>query len=179
MMRRFLVAALALAGLSCGDADTFDPFYLRLRAPSGMEGAGPAILPGAVDRIEVILDPADNVRFDEMVFPELEGGDAVARISPAGEYVISFNAAWIDRNREDTDVTWLVTIPLYIDGVQMEAPANPPQLRVRFVQSGAFGDEAIAEDIRTFPWPPEPGVETTIQLICAVGAEMECQTPTR
>ncbi len=176
-MRRLLLASL-LGLLACGDGSTFDTFTLRARAPSGMEGAGPAIVPGAVDRIDVVIDPADNVSFDPVTYPPFEDGDVTVRISPAGEYVLALQRGWIERNLQMTDNSWIVDIPLYIDGMQGPVPANPT-VRVFFVQFiEGLGEEPIGEGASGLAWPPDPGSLPTIQLLCRVGYETECQTPT-
>lgn len=176
-MRRWL-PLLLLGLLSCGDGSAFDTFTLRARAPSGMEGAGPAIVPGAVDRIDVVIDPADNVTFDAVNYPPFEDGDVSVRISPAGEYVLALQRGWIERNQETTDTSWIVDIPLYVDGTQ-EPVAGDPTVRILFVQFiEGLGEEPIGEAARGLPWPPDPGSLTTIQLTCRVGYETECQTPT-
>jgi len=179
-MRRFL-PLLALALLSCGDGSTFDTFTIRARAPSGMEGAGPAIVVGAVDRIDVVIDPADNVSFDPVNYPPFEGDDVIVRISPAGEYVLSLQAAWVERNLERTDTSWIIDIPLYLDGVQdTPPPGGSPSVTVFFNQfGGPLGEEPIGVSAPVaLPWPPEAGSLTTIQLLCRDGYETECQTPT-
>lgn len=177
-MRRAL-PLLLLGLLSCGEGSTFDTFTIRVRAPSGMEGAGPAIVPGAVDRIDLVIDPADNISFDPVNYPPFEDGDASVRISPAGEYVLALQAGWIDRNMEMTDTSWIVDIPLYVDGVQ-EPVSGDPTVRIFFIQFiPGLGEEIIGEAARGLPWPPDPeAAPTTIQLTCRVGYETECQTPT-
>ncbi len=176
-MRRWF-PLLALSLLSCGDGQTFDTFMVRARAPSGMDGAGVAIVPGAVDRIDVVIDPADNVSFDAVNYPPFEDGDVNVRISPAGEYVLSLQAAWIERNMEMTDTTWIIDIPMYVDGTQELPLTGDPTIRVFFVQFGALGEDNIGEASRGLPWPPEAGSTLTIPLTCRIGYETECQTPT-
>jgi len=176
-MRRVL-ALLAFAALSCGDGTTYETFTIRARAPSGMDGAGPAIVPGAVDRIDVVIDPADNVTFDPVNYPPFEDDEVIVRISPAGEYVLSLQGPWVERNLERTDTTWIIDIPMYLDGVQ-ELPIADPTVTIYFNQyGGPLGEEPIGEASRGLPWPPEPGSTLTIPLTCRIGYETECQTPT-
>jgi hypothetical protein len=178
-MRRVL-PLLLLGLLSCGDGSTFDTFTIRARAPSGMEGAGPAIVPGAVDRIDVVIDPADNVTFDPMPSMSFEGEDVLVRISPAGEYVLSLQSAWIERNMVMTDTSWIVDIPLYVDGAQEPVSGNPA-LTIYFNQlGGPLGEELIGQSApQGLVWPPPTDAPpTTLQVLCRVGYETECQTPT-
>ncbi|MBO6935620.1 MAG: hypothetical protein JJ863_11615 [Deltaproteobacteria bacterium] len=176
-MRR-LLPLLLLALLSCGDGSTFETFMVRARAPSGMDGAGVAIVPGAVDRIDVVIDPADNVSFDPVNYPVFEDGDVTVRITPAGEYVLALQQGWIERNMEMTETTWIIDVPMYVDGTQELPLSGDPTIRIFFVQFGALGEETIGEASRGLPWPPEPGSTLTIPLTCRIGYETECQTPT-
>lgn len=177
-MRRCL-PLVALALVSCGDAATFETFTIRARAPGPSDGAGPAIVPGAVDRIDVVIDPADNVSFDPVNYPPFEDDTVTVRISPAGEYVLALQAAWIERNLVMTEDRWIVDIPLYIDGVQEVPLSGDPTIRVLFTQfGGPLGEDTIAEAVRGLPWPPEAGSTLTIPLTCRVGYDTECQTPT-
>ena len=172
--------ALALtAAMACGDtAPTFELFYIRARAPSGMEGAGPAIVSGAVDRIDLIVDPADNGTFMNFNYPPFEDDQVVVRRTSAGEYQISLGLGWIEANEQRTDNSWFVDIPLYVDGEQ-SVLAPDPDVTVRFVQFAAGGEEEIGSAVRVgLAWPPEPGTTVTLPLTCRAGYDTECLTPT-
>ena len=178
-MRRFLLAVLSLGALACGgdDAVGIEPFYLRARAPNEALGAGVPIVPGAVDRIDVVLDPANNGTFENLNYPPFEDGDVIVRRSAAGEYVISLGQGWIDRNRVTTD-SWYVDVPLYVDG-DPSLTAPDPDLYVRFIRFGELGEEEIGSVTRlAVPWPPDPGSTLTLQVTCRAGYDAEYTTAT-
>ena len=173
-LRRVAFAVSALALVSCGD-DFFPTFTLRLRAESLADGANSEVVAGAVDLIDVVIDPANNVDFD--VFEYAPGVDHNVRRTAAGEYQLSLLLEYIEANRVSTDTSWYVDVPLYIDGLQGE-PVTTTRLTVLFSRSGDAGREIIAEARRDFPWPPESGDLTAITVFCLDGYDMQCQTPT-
>lgn len=169
---RFFILALALFGLSCGDAS--DGHILRIRADDGSIG-GNIIIQNAVQQIEILITPdLANGRFEAMEPRMLEGGTVEVRVSAAGEWVLRLNREYIDENAYTAGTTFAIDVPLYTE--QEDNPAiRDPTLNVRFFRNG----ERIAEsNPRFLLWPPPPADDpmgmTDIVVQCPEMFRLQC-----
>ena len=149
-----------------------EPFVVNILASNS---TGPVIRP-AVDRIEILIDPAENVRFDAISPTEYDDG-VEASVTSAGEFRLRLARSWIDENWLENGSTFRVEVPLYHDGDVPDVPN--PLMRVNFLRAprGGGSEEVIADTQqgRNIDWPLEPGGEVSVQVQCRLGFELQCQ----
>ncbi|MEZ4252480.1 MAG: hypothetical protein R3B99_30085 [Polyangiales bacterium] len=163
---RSLLLALLLA--SCGGGGA-DPFVLAIVGDDGSVGGAP-IARSAIDRVQVVLVPqAIDGPFAPMAEQVFDGGAATARVTAAGEWVLTLERAWLDDNAESTDALRLFVLlapEATTDGATLD-----PSLRVLFYR----GTEVVAESTPRFvEWPLVPGNETNVTVVCRAGAADAC-----
>lgn len=154
---------------SCG-GDAADPFVLQVVGDDGSVGST-AIARAAIDRVQVVLTPqAIDGPFAPMAERVLAGGDATARVSAVGEWVLTLERAWLDDNAQDAGGSFRFFVLLQPEE-SMDGATLDPSLRVLFYR----GTEVVAESTPRFvEWPLRAGAETNVTVLCRSGASDLC-----
>lgn len=170
-MRSF-VLGLALFSLSCGDSTS--AFTLQIIGSSG-GGDRIAVQGSAVDQIILILDPALNVRFPPRPEESYEDGDVLTRVAAAGEFVITLQQAYLERNViPRPGGGFEIDVPLHLEA-EMMGEVPDPSLMVQFIQRDATGTaEIIATFTRGLAWPLVDGEMESVTVSCLDGFETQC-----
>ena len=164
-MLRSIVAALALSlAASCGGDDGPPAFVLQINSMG--------VVPTAVSRIELVIDPVDLDRNFQMVPDGTHaGGEIFTRVSGGGEYVINIEQGYIDRNhvRPPSGPVFTLDVPLQGPS-QDDSSIRDPVVRATFIR----GTERIALGERFVPWPLPPGGEAVLSVTCLSEFGRQC-----
>lgn len=168
---RGLVFGLLLVA-ACGGGD--DSFTLRI---IGSDGAGDrlAISGTAIDQVQLILDPALNARFDPRAEESFEGGDVLTRVSAPGEFVITLQSAYLERNLiPRAGGGFDLDVPLRMESEMMGSVPNP-SLQILLIQRDAVGmPDTIGTFTRGLVWPLPAGETEVVTIGCIEGREALC-----
>ncbi len=169
---RALAIVLLLGLFGCGGDDVGpEPHTLRILASDG--SAGGAIDLAAVTSIDVVFDPPGNAMLPPMQTRFYDGMNVQARVTAAGEWLLSMNRTWVVDNAFDNSSTFGVDVPLTHGGRMETAPR--PQMRVIFRRETGSGLAIIADHtVANYGWPLEPGGETIVVVGCQPGSEDLC-----
>jgi len=179
LLRSLLCLAALLA--SCSKEIVPAPsFSLRVRTVG--TSAAPAVLLAAVDQLEVVIRPRMPARFVELpagcTFADCGGtqcckyedGQVTTFISAAGEYVMRFDAAWVQARATVTPTGFEITTPVYATS-EMDSPGA---LDPTAFGNVLHGDDRIAIGSITLSWPLRGGEMQDLPMMCAPGFEAEC-----
>ena len=155
-------------------------FSLRVRTV-GTSGA-PAVLLAAVDQLEVVIRPRMPARFVDLPADcmradcggtqccKYEDGQVTTFISAADEYVMRFDAAWVQARAMVTPTGFTVAVPVYATS-EMDSPGALDPTAFGTV---LHGDERIAIGSITLSWPLRGGEMQDLPMMCAPGFEAQC-----
>jgi len=181
LLHSFLSLAVVALLASCSKEIVPAPsFSLRVRTV-GTSGA-PAVLLAAVDQLEVVIRPRAPARFLELPpgcsladcggtqCCKYDGNQVTTFISAAGEYVMRFDAVWVQARAEVTPTGFTVAVPIYATS-EMDSPgALDPTAFGNVLR----GDDRIAIGSITLTWPLRGGEMQDLPMMCAPGFEAEC-----
>ncbi len=155
-------------------------FSLRIRTVG--TSAAPAVLLAAVDQLEVKIRPRAPALF--VTLPagcpladcggtqccKFEDGQVTTFISAADEYVMRFDAAWVQERAMVTPTGFTIAVPIYATS-EMDSPgALDPTAFGNVLR----GDDRIAIGSITLTWPLRGGEIQDLPMMCAPGFEAEC-----
>lgn len=170
-MRSTILFGLVVC-MSCGDVAS--PFTLQVIGSSGAGDRG-AVQGSAVDQVVIILDPAMNVRFPPQAEESYEDGDVLTRVSAAGEFVVTLQKAYLERNVIPRDGGGFeIDVPLSMEA-EMMGEVPDPSLIVQLIQRDAGGTaEIIGSFTRGLTWPLIDGETQSVTVGCLDGLEAQC-----
>lgn len=157
-MSRFIAATLFLvAAGACGGEDAPPSFVVQVNSMG--------VVPTAVNRVVLVLAPADLDRRFQMVPDGTHaGGEIFTRVSAAGEYVITIEQGYFDDHFTRPMTPGVVfTLDVPLQGAQQDDPSiRDPILTATFVR----GSETIARGERFLEWPLPQGERAIVTVGC-------------
>jgi len=188
------VAVVALLASCSKEIVPAPSFSLRVRTVGTADA--PAVLLAAVDQLEVVIRPRAPARFvpfagadtiprtaDDGAPPgcsfddcggtyccKYEDGQVATFVSAADEYVMRFDAVWVQARAEVTPTGFAIALPVYATS-EMDSPgAFDPTVAGNVLH----GDERIAGGEITLTWPLRGGEMRDLAIMCVAGREAEC-----
>ena len=165
----FLTMTL-LSGAGCAAEEGF--FILKLIGPEPSAGLDGVTL-DAVDQIRITLDPQENVDFSSRTEMDYDEGDVTTRVTTAGEFIITLQRGYLQRNSVRGTVGFVLDVPLVME-TAMLGEARDPALFIEFLQTTAGGTVPIASFRRALPWPLDPERIETVTVRCIAGMQTQC-----
>lgn len=174
------LAVVALLA-SCSKEIVPAPSFSLLVRTVGTSDA-PAVLLAAVDQLEVVIRPRAPARFVELPAGctradcggtpccKYEEGQVTTFISAADEYVMRFDATWVQARATVTPTGFAIAVPIYATS-EMDSPGAFDPTAFGNV---LHGDDRIASGSITLTWPLRGGEMRDLPMMCVAGREAEC-----